>query len=167
MEFLDTSDDLVPEDILLKWFNYHLKQAKHPRTVSNFSSDIKDSENYSVLLHQLAPNACSLDLLEEKDLLKRASLFLESADKIGCKKFINERDIVKGDSRLNTAFVANLFTHFNKPVPEPEPESPAVAIPELDADLPTDLQLNTLAEEIERLQMELKKTQIDAIHQVH
>ena len=32
---------LTPEQILLRWFNYHLKQAKHPKTVSNFSGDIK------------------------------------------------------------------------------------------------------------------------------
>ena len=31
---------LSPEEILLRWFNYHLEQAGHPRRVHNFSSDI-------------------------------------------------------------------------------------------------------------------------------
>lgn len=42
----------LPHDVLLlRWFNYHLKNAKHSRTVSNFSGDVKDGENYTVLLN--------------------------------------------------------------------------------------------------------------------
>ena len=44
---------LPPEAILLRWFNYHLQEAGHVRRVSNFSTDISDAENYSVLLHQV------------------------------------------------------------------------------------------------------------------
>ena len=39
----ETLEDLMalsPEEILLRWFNYHLEQAGHPRRVHNFSSDI-------------------------------------------------------------------------------------------------------------------------------
>ena len=32
---------LSPEELLLRWFNYHLKNAGHDRQVSNFSSDVK------------------------------------------------------------------------------------------------------------------------------
>lgn len=32
---------LSPEEILLRWFNYHLEQAGHHRRVHNFSDDIK------------------------------------------------------------------------------------------------------------------------------
>lgn len=42
----------LPADVLLlRWFNYHLKNAKHPRNVKNFAGDIKDAENYTVLLN--------------------------------------------------------------------------------------------------------------------
>ena len=37
-------DDLMklsPEELLLRWFNYHLERAGHPRRVTNFSGDIK------------------------------------------------------------------------------------------------------------------------------
>lgn len=44
---------LPPEAILLRWFNYQLEKAGHVRRVENFSSDIADAENYSVLLHQV------------------------------------------------------------------------------------------------------------------
>lgn len=40
----ETINDLMalsPEEILLRWFNYHLEQAGHHRRVHNFSDDIK------------------------------------------------------------------------------------------------------------------------------
>lgn len=53
---------LSPEEILLRWFNYHLEQAGHPRRVHNFSGDIKDSECYTVLLNQIAPPEAGVDM---------------------------------------------------------------------------------------------------------
>jgi len=100
---------LSPEQILLRWFNYHLKKANHPRRVNNFGGDIKDSENYTVLLNQLAPDKCHKKALQESDMTKRAQLVLENADKLNCKKFVKPADIVKGNTKLNLAFVANLF----------------------------------------------------------
>ena len=47
---------LSPEDLLKRWFNYHLKNANHDRTVKNFSGDLKDAVNYTVLLNQLNKN---------------------------------------------------------------------------------------------------------------
>jgi len=50
--------------------------------------------------------------LNESDLTKRAGKMLDNADKLGCKKFVRPRDVVKGNPKLNLAFVANLFnTH--------------------------------------------------------
>merc|ERR1719424_2181296 len=45
---------LSAEDILLRWINYHLKNAGSARRVTNFGSDLKDSECYSILLNQIA-----------------------------------------------------------------------------------------------------------------
>lgn len=42
---------LSPEDMLIRWFNYHLANATSPKRVSNFSSDLKDGELYSILLN--------------------------------------------------------------------------------------------------------------------
>lgn len=100
---------LPVEQILLRWFNYHLKNAGHPRRVKNFTSDIKDSECYTVLLAQIAPQQCDRKPLSETDLTKRAQLVLNNADKIDCKRFVTAKDIVKGNQKLNLAFVANLF----------------------------------------------------------
>lgn len=103
---------LPPEKILLRWFNYHLKNAGHNKLITNFGSDIKDSEAYTILLNQLAPNQCSRAPLQQSDPLKRAEMVLDNADKLECRKFVTARDIVKGNPKLNLAFVANLFnTH--------------------------------------------------------
>eukprot|EP01105_Mastigella_eilhardi_P015627 TRINITY_DN357_c0_g1_i2.p1 TRINITY_DN357_c0_g1~~TRINITY_DN357_c0_g1_i2.p1 ORF type:complete len:1000 (-),score=346.31 TRINITY_DN357_c0_g1_i2:45-2993(-) len=105
-------DDLPAEDILLRWFNFHLANAKHPDRVTNFSSDLKDSVKYLVLLHQLEPEKCTLRALKDQDLRKRAKGVIRQAKKIGCNKFINPDDIVAGIARLNFAFVAHLFSKY-------------------------------------------------------
>lgn len=125
----ETLEDLVrlpPDSILLRWFNYHLKKAGWDRRVTNFSGDIKDSENYTVLLNQLAPHACTKAPLYEKDLRKRAELVLEGAAKIGCRKYVNPRTICNGNSKLNFAFIANLFN--NCPGLEPLSEQEKAAL---------------------------------------
>eukprot|EP01120_Amphizonella_sp_Union-15-10_P011300 TRINITY_DN474_c0_g2_i1.p1 TRINITY_DN474_c0_g2~~TRINITY_DN474_c0_g2_i1.p1 ORF type:complete len:522 (-),score=107.79 TRINITY_DN474_c0_g2_i1:73-1638(-) len=105
---------LPPEQILLRWVNYHLKNAGSNKRINNFSGDIKDSEAYTILLNQIAPKdkGVNTDALSVKDVNKRAELVLDNADKIGCRKFLKPRDIVKGNPKLNLAFVANLFNSF-------------------------------------------------------
>jgi hypothetical protein len=108
----ETIEDLLKlpiDQILLRWFNYHLKNAGHNRRVNNFTGDIKDSENYTVLLAQIAPQHCNRNALQEKDLTKRAEMVLQNADKLDCRKFVTAKDICKGNQKLNLAFVANLF----------------------------------------------------------
>jgi plastin-1 len=111
----ETIEDLLklsPEQILLRWFNYHLKKAGSPKRVNNFSGDIKDSEAYTILLNQLVPEKCDKSPLNTSDLNERAKKVLDNADKIGCRKFVKPSDIVKGNAKLNLAFVANLFNTY-------------------------------------------------------
>lgn len=108
----ETLEDLLklsPEQILLRWFNFHLKASGSNKRVKNFTSDIKDSEAYTILLKQLAPNKCDTKALQESDKSKRAEMVLQNADKIECRKFLRPTDIVNGNAKLNLAFVANLF----------------------------------------------------------
>lgn len=128
----ETIEDLLrltPDQILLRWFNYHLKQAGWPRRcvrigcyshfilnlvfrVNNFSKDVKDGENYTVLLNQLKPDECSRAPLQTRDLHQRAEQVLQNAAAIGCRKYLTPSSLVAGNPRLNLAFVANLFnTH--------------------------------------------------------
>lgn len=102
---------LPADELLLRWFNFHLKAAEWHRRVTNFSADIRDSENYIVLLNQLCPADCPRTALEEKDLLKRAELVLNNSARIGCRKYVSAKAIVNGNPKLNLAYVANLFNH--------------------------------------------------------
>ena len=80
--------------------------------VNNFSKDVKDGENYTVLLNQLKSDQCSLDPLRTTDLRTRAEQVLTNAGKIGCRKYLTPASLLAGNPRLNLAFVANLFnTH--------------------------------------------------------
>ncbi|PIA16398.1 hypothetical protein COEREDRAFT_81349 [Coemansia reversa NRRL 1564] len=111
-ETLEDFLKLPADAILLRWFNYHLAAAKWHRRVSNFSSDIKDSENYTVLLSQLVPSQCSRDPLNERDPMQRAEKMLQNADRIGCRRYVSPKTVVNGNPKLNLAFVAHLFnTH--------------------------------------------------------
>ncbi|EEP76069.1 fimbrin [Uncinocarpus reesii 1704] len=123
---------LPPEQILLRWFNYHLKNANWDRRVANFSSDVKDGANYTVLLNQLAPDLCSRKPLQTPDLLQRAEQVLQNAESLQCRKFLTPTSLVAGNPKLNLAFVANLFnTH---PGLEPITEEDKLEVEDFDAE---------------------------------
>ncbi|PIN06502.1 Ca2+-binding actin-bundling protein (fimbrin/plastin), EF-Hand protein superfamily [Handroanthus impetiginosus] len=104
---------LPPEKILLRWMNFQLKKGGYMKTVTNFSSDVKDAEAYTHLLNVLAPEHSNPSALKVKDPLERAKLVLEHADKMGCKRYLTAKDIVEGSPNLNLAFVAHIFQHRN------------------------------------------------------
>ncbi|CAH7667074.1 fimbrin [Phakopsora pachyrhizi] len=131
-ETLDEFLRLPPDQILLRWFNYHLKAANWNRRVSNFSKDICDSENYTVLLNQLMPDYCSRAPLQQPNLEHRAEDVLQNAEKIGCRKFLTSKSIVAGNPKLNLAFVANLFNTY--PGLEALEESERPVIEDFDAE---------------------------------
>ncbi|XP_008425771.1 plastin-3-like [Poecilia reticulata] len=119
----ETLEDLMklsPEELLLRWANFHLENAGYPK-INNFSSDIKDSKAYFHLLNQISPkgteeNQPRIDInmagFNEKDDLKRAEAMLQQADRLGCRQFVTPTDVVSGNPKLNLAFVANLFNKY-------------------------------------------------------
>ncbi|KXT14201.1 hypothetical protein AC579_2445 [Pseudocercospora musae] len=125
---------LPPEQILLRWFNYHLKNAGWHRRVQNFSGDVKDSENYTVLLNQLAPSICSRSPLQTSSLEQRAEQVLQNADRLDppCRKFLTPKSLCAGNPKLNLAFVANLFN--NHPGLDPITEEEKAEIEDFDAE---------------------------------
>ncbi|KAL7419195.1 fimbrin [Cryptotrichosporon argae] len=115
---------LPPDQILLRWFNYHLRAAGWHRRVENFTRDVSDGENYTVLLNQLKPDECSRAPLQTSDLHQRAEQVLQNADRIGCRRFLTPNAIVAGNPKLNLAFVANLFNTWPGLAPLEEAEAP-------------------------------------------
>ncbi|CAO3665015.1 unnamed protein product [Umbelopsis ramanniana] len=125
-ETLDEFLRLPPDQILLRWFNYHLKAANWNRRVNNFSKDVSDGENYTVLLNQLKPDVCSRAPLQERDLLTRAEMVLDNAEKIECRKYLTPTALVAGNPKLNLAFVAHLFNTHPGLDPLTEEEAPEI-----------------------------------------
>ncbi|XP_039459229.1 plastin-1-like [Oreochromis aureus] len=116
-ESLEHLRSLPPDEMLLRWVNYHLRNAGM-ETISNFSEDIKDSRAYFHLMDQIT--SCEeeefqmkikIDMsgLNEWDLEKRAELMLQQAAKLECRQFVTARDVTSGNSKLNTLFAANLY----------------------------------------------------------
>uniref|UniRef100_A0A8C2XE91 Plastin-3 n=1 Tax=Cyclopterus lumpus TaxID=8103 RepID=A0A8C2XE91_CYCLU len=91
-ESLEELMKLSPEELLLRWANFHLKKVG--MSISNFSGDIK--------VRKQPP-------FQEKDLTKRAECMLKQADRLGCRQFVTATDVVSGNAKLNMAFVATLF----------------------------------------------------------
>lgn len=106
-ESLEEFMRLPPDQILLRWMNYHLKAAGHPHQVTNFSRDVQDATAYSVLLHHIAPEHC--DECLESDAEGRAAHVISNARKLKVETFIKPRDITSGNPKLNMSFVAQLF----------------------------------------------------------
>ncbi|KAJ0062987.1 hypothetical protein NL108_010266, partial [Boleophthalmus pectinirostris] len=117
-EQLDHLLSLSPEELLLRWVNYHLRNAG-TQTISNFSEDIKDSRAYFYLMDQISPKgddyriSVRIDMsgINEHDLNRRAELMLQQAARLDCRQFVSPRDVTSGNSKLNMAFVANLFNN--------------------------------------------------------
>lgn len=112
---------LSPENILLRWVNHHLNNAGVSRRIHNFTKDISDSEIYTHLLYQIAPQGADVttEALYIRDLTQKAEIMLQQADKLGCRSFLTPQDVVSGIYKLNVAFLANLFNKY-----------PALDIPE-------------------------------------
>ncbi|XP_075720111.1 plastin-1 [Rhinoderma darwinii] len=118
-ETLEELMKLSPEELLLRWVNYHLTNAQWPN-INNFSRDIKDSKAYFYLLREIAPKDgiggadifIDFSGFNEPNDLKRANYMLNQADKLGCRQFVSPSDVVSGNPKLNLAFVANLFNMY-------------------------------------------------------
>ena len=124
---------LSPEQLLLRWFNYHLKAANYPKPITNFSVDVKDSEKYTVLLHQLNKNLCDNSALHDTDLRVRARKVIDNSKKLGAESYITPDDICAGNSKLNTLFVASIFNAY--PGLDPPTEEEIDAAKMLDDDI--------------------------------
>lgn len=109
-EELETLLKLPPEKLLMRWVNYHLEQAGHPTRITNFGSDLKDSDVYCHLLKQIDPDRkASTAVLSNPDVLKRAAYVVEHGGRLQSEFTIQATDIVKGNEKLNLGFLAGLF----------------------------------------------------------
>lgn len=116
VKLLKTDEELVdmlklpPEEVLLRWINYHMEKQGSTRKVTNFSSDMKDGEVYLTLLNSIDAAKCPKEeALADTDPNNRAKTAIENARNIDVPAFIQPGDIVSGNKRLNLAFAAQIF----------------------------------------------------------
>ncbi|KAI9224314.1 calponin homology domain-containing protein [Blastocladiella britannica] len=111
-ETLEQFIQLPADQILMRWVNYHLKKAQCPVSMSNFSSDLKDSVIYTYLLHALQPAHCSLGPLRIPDLYARAEATLQGTTRMNVPTYATPKSVVEGNQKLNLATIASIFNHY-------------------------------------------------------
>jgi len=103
---------LPAEEILVRWVNYHLKNAKSDRKIKRIGKDMSDSIVYATVLHQLDNDCIDLaSVKSEEDTNKRAKMVIEASNKFGINPLIGPSDILSGNTKLNTVFTADIFNH--------------------------------------------------------
>lgn len=100
---------LTPEEILIRWINYHLRQAGQTRQVKNLGKDLQDSEAMYYVLNQLDKQKCPLTHKDEKDDLKRAQELMNNSKDLGVAEVVTAKDWNKGNTKVNTVYVAEVF----------------------------------------------------------
>ena len=103
---------LRPEKLLLRWVNYHLREAGVSARLDNFGgAALADSSLYLHLLSRIdADGQASASLLETTaDPLARAEAVVAHAHRIGAEFRVQPADIVAGNDKLNLALLAALF----------------------------------------------------------
>lgn len=96
---------LPTEDILLRWFNYHLKNSDCKSMITNFSTDVqvyfvlihvifKNCEYYHYLLHQIKPAIFNLTGLKEEGETSAAKI-LQNARQLNCGKYLLPKHITE------------------------------------------------------------------------
>ena len=99
---------LPPEQLLIRWFNYHLKKSGYLREITNFSSDLKDGLAYTYLLNQINGGSCDKTgvLMVES---KRTAKVINDAKKILVETTMTAEEIMNGNPKLNLLFCAQIF----------------------------------------------------------
>nr|VZI36664.1 unnamed protein product [Spirometra erinaceieuropaei] len=122
-ETLEELSALKPEELLMRWVNFHLANAGSDRRLTNFHSDINDSVIYAILMEQIAPidkkahMINSKAILDEYDIQKRAGIVMENARILDASTLLSPEDIYLASDtnqrdKLNLGFVATLFNMY-------------------------------------------------------
>lgn len=100
---------LKPEEILMRWLNYHMKLNGEKREIKNMGGDLADAVAYghvfSHISDEFKEDYWSLSA-EEK-----ASRCIKHAEKQNIKAYVRPTDITSGNERLNILFAAQVFNH--------------------------------------------------------
>ncbi|KAJ6233895.1 fimbrin-1 [Anaeramoeba flamelloides] len=109
-ETMETLSKSTPEELIIKWFNYHLSSAGNQSKVTDFSDSMKDPMLVAVLLNQLSPKRCPIEpIIHEEDPDSRNEMIVKNAERLNVKDFISIDTLDSNNEKLNLAFLANLL----------------------------------------------------------
>lgn len=100
---------LPPEQILVRWVNYHLAREGRSERINNIGSDLRDCQAYCHLLHSLNKNCDHSDVLDGEVLPRAEKVVKNATEVIGAPELLAGKDLVEGNAKLNVVFLANLF----------------------------------------------------------
>jgi len=111
---------LKPEEILIRWINYHLAEAGEERRVTNLGKDLNDSFALTHVLNQIDGTKCPLDPLKTDNLSKRAGEMITNSEAIGVPRVIEPQHIIANNIKVNTLYCSYIFNtkHGLKPLDE-------------------------------------------------
>lgn len=107
-EELSDLNKLPAETILIRWMNFHLRNAEQ-KEIQNLGKDLTDSRALLYVLNQLDKKECTLEAIDEADELKRAENMVHQSRKIHVADVASAQDLIKGNAKVNTIFVAEIF----------------------------------------------------------
>lgn len=107
---------------MIRWVNYHLMKNGQDRRVANLGKDLIDSFALSHVLNRLDKGLAPLGHLDSDDNTARATAVIDQSLAIGVPDLITPEDIVSGDEKLLTLYVAYIFNtkHGLEPLNEEE-----------------------------------------------
>ncbi|KAJ4463136.1 putative 26S proteasome non-ATPase regulatory subunit 6 [Paratrimastix pyriformis] len=110
---------LHPEEIIIRWVNYQIAQSGSSRTITNLTTDLRDSTIYAELLSHLTSTSNLLDKVLgsfspsgywRSNFERRAGAILDFVkEKLEGTPPILVKDIVGGAPRKNALFLAHLM----------------------------------------------------------
>lgn len=108
-ESLEDLLKLPPETILIRWVNFHLAKNGQTRRIKNLGKDTADSFALYHVLNRLDPGQCSLDGIDNDDLVARADMMIDNSKKIGVPELVTGQAFSMGNDKVNTLFVSYIF----------------------------------------------------------
>jgi len=106
-EELSELNKLQPDQLLLRWMNFHLKNAGSD-PINNLGKDLADGKAVTKVLNQL-DERCTLEALSEADDVTRCNKAVDSSKIIDVADVICGEDLNKGNAKVNVIFVGEMF----------------------------------------------------------
>jgi hypothetical protein len=108
----ETLQDLMklpPETILIRWVNFHLAKNGQERRIANLGKDTADSFAMYHVLNRLDNSQCTLQGIDNGDLVERGDTMISNSKLIGVPEITSGKAFSKGNVKVNTLFISYVF----------------------------------------------------------